>query len=158
MVLVVRYFALIAAGIAALNWAISYRRLTSGAVDGPVDSDRARRVLRFFWGGSIAFFLVLAALQWLGGYKHPLFPFYERTQTAWSSAAWAAIFAFWAALVVGLWRPGVADTAARLGLYRGRPVSARTFRLLATLMLLVNAAVFGALLLGLWGPIPKLPF
>jgi hypothetical protein len=158
MVFVVRYFALIAAGIAAINWTVTDRRLISGAFSGPVDRDAARRILRFFWGGSIGFFLVLGVLQWLGGYHDPLFPFYERTQTIWSSAAWIALFVLWAAMVVGLWRPGVADVAAQLGLYRGPPVSGRTFRLLATLLLLVNAAVFGALLLGFWGPIPRPSF
>ena len=64
----------------------------------------------------------------------------------------------WTALALGAWHPGVAEAVLALGLFRGPTLSPRAFRLLATMMLLFNAAVFGALLLGVWGPIPKPTF
>lgn len=158
MALLFRYFAFIAAAICVFNWTAGARRLAVALDDASVDRAIATRVLRLFWGGQLALFLLVAILQFLGGYSDPLFPLYEGLRTSASRVVWLGVFALWIALALGIWRPGVAKAAVALGLFRGPAVSPQTFRLIATGLLLVNAAVFGALLLGVWGPIPKPTF
>lgn len=151
MSFVFRYFALVAAVFSAVNLVWMDRRLTAEPrrLD-PEGTAKGRAILRVYFGGAIAFFLALTALQWLGGFPDPLFPLYDPTGNRWSAIAWVLVFALWSAVLVGLWRPGIADVAVKLGMYRGPEMSGRTFRLLMTAVLLVNASVFLALILGLW--------
>jgi len=159
MEIVFRFFTLLAAAVSAINWMVAERRMRAwGASEPLIVSGLARRVARVFYGSMIVFFLVLGALQWIGGYDDPLFHLYDRTRTPCSSAAWFLAALLWTIHIVGVWRPGVAEAALRLGLSRGPAVSGRTVRLIVTLGLLVNAVVFATLLAGAWGPIPRPKF
>jgi len=159
MDIIFRYFVIFAAAISAYNWVAAERKLR--AVDlsaSPEQAALGRTVARTFYGSMIGFFLILGLLQWAGRYDDPLFPFYDRTTTVWSSAAWALFAILWTIHIVGIWRPGVAEAAVRFGLFRGRAVSAKTLRVIVTLGLLVNVIVFASLLAGVWGPIPRPQF
>lgn len=159
MDIVFRYFAVIAAGISAANWVAAERRLRSAKIDlSPDRAALALKVARTFYGSMVVGFLLLAILQWAGGYADPLFPLYDRTTTISSTAAWALFGILWTIHLIGIWRPGVAEAALQLGLFRGPTVSPRMFRLITTVGLLVNMTVFAALLAGLWGPIRRPAF
>ena len=159
MDIVFRYFVVVAALVSAINWLTLERRLrSSSATAPPTQTALARKVARTVYGSMIAFFLILGLLQWGGGYADPLFPFYERTTTVWSSAAWTLIAVLWMIHIIGIWRPGVAEAALQLGLFRGPAVSPQAFRLIVTFGLLVNIVVFATLLTGMWGPIPRPTF
>jgi len=159
MDIVFRYFVVVAALVLAINWLTLERRLrSSSATAPPTQIALASKVARTFYGSMIAFFLILGLLQWGGRYADPLFPFYELTRTVWSSAAWTLIAVLWMIHIVGIWRPGVAEAALQLGLFRGPAVSPQAFRLIVTLGLLVNILVFAMLLTGMWGPIPRPTF
>jgi hypothetical protein len=159
MDVILKYFPLIAAAVSALNWALASRRLRLITIPAPpTDVALDRRVARTLFGSMIGFFLIFGGLQWAGGYSDPFFPFYDRTSTIWSTSAWILTALLWSVHLIGLWRPGVADAALRLGVFRGPAISARTFRLIATAGLLVSAVVFGTLLLGIWGPVPRPTF
>ena len=159
MDIILRYFVIFAAAIPAYQWVATQRKLrASDAGASPEQAALDRRVARTFYGSSIGFFLILGLLQWAGRYDDPLFPFYDRTTTLCSTAAWALVAILWTIHIVGVWRPGVAEAAVRLGIFRGRTLSAKTFRVIVTLGLLVNAIVFASLLAGVWGPIPRPKF
>lgn len=157
MPIIFRYFALVAAAVSAFNWAWMDRRLAAEPRSLTAEEiAKGRAILRLYFGGGIAFFLALTALQWLGGFQDPLFPIYDPTGNPWSETAWGLVFALWTAVLVGLWRPGIADIAVKLRMYRGPAMSGHTFRLVMTGVLIVNACACLALILGLWS-LPALP-
>lgn len=155
MPLVFKYFAVIAAVVSLVNLVLVERRV---AAAGGASDALSRRVVRVYFGMLIAYFLILFALQLAGGYADPLFPFYERTRTVPALLAWLLTYTLWSAALVGIWRPGVAEAVARLGLVRVPARSATSVRALVTLALLVNGVVFGLLLAGVFGPIPRPQF
>ena len=158
MTFVFRYFALVAAALSAINWVWMDRRLTTEPrLLDPEATATGRAILRVYFGGGIAFFLAVGVLQWLGGFPDPLFPIYDPTGNQWSITAWVLVFALWAGTLIGLWRPGIADVAVKLGMYRGPQMSGRTFRLVMTGILIVNACVFLTLILGLWHLPARIP-
>ncbi len=117
-----------------------------------------RRIVRVIYGELTAFFLIIALIQWKGGYSDPLFPFYERTSTVWSQLAWVLAFALWIINLFWLWRPGVAEAAVKAG-FLGRPeMSAKTFRLIVSAIMVVDIVFFAALLAGVWGPFARPKF
>lgn len=114
-----------------------------------------RRIVRVIYGELTAFFLILGLLQWRGGYPDPLFPFYERTSTVWSQLAWVLAFSLWIINLFWLWRPGVAEAAVQAGFLGRSEMSAGTFRLIVTAILVADMIFFASLLAGVWGPIAR---
>lgn len=118
-----------------------------------VATDLPRRIVRIIYGELTAFFLILAVVQWKGGYPDPLFPFYERTSTVSSQLVWVLAFALWIINLFWLWRPGVAEAAVQAGFLGRSDMSAKTFRLIVSAIMIVDLVFFAALLAGVWGPI-----
>ena len=153
--LVFRYFALIAAAITCVNWVVAERRMTARLAATSAATELPRRIVRIIYGELTAFFLLLAFLQWRGGYPDPLFPFYERASTVWSQLAWVVLFALWIINLFWLWRPGVAEAAVQAGFLGRSEMPAKTFRLIVTAILVVDMIFFAALLAGVWGPFSR---
>lgn len=152
---ILRYFYFAAALVGALNLLLAERRLraTPTALDAEAAA-LARRVLWAVHGRGAAVLLATGVLQHAAGYADPIFAFYDPRSAA-SIAVWTMAYLAWAVSLIGLWRPGVAEVAIDLALYRGPRLSPTTFRVVFTTLTIVNAVVFGALLAGLWGPIPR---
>lgn len=153
--IILRYFCFLAAAVGAANLVLAGRRLRTAPM--ALDAARASLARRVLWavhGGSAVMLLVTGIVQHAAGYADPFFAFYDPHSPA-SVAVWSMAYVSWAATLVGLWRPGVAEVAVELALYRGPRVSPTTFRIVFTALTIVNATVFGALLAGLWGPIAR---
>jgi hypothetical protein len=151
-----RNFALIAAAFSGINWVVAERRMNARLpAASSVATDLPRRIVRIIYGELTAFFLIVALIQWKGGHSDPLFPFYERTSTVGSQLVWVLAFALWIINLFWLWRPGVAEAAVQAG-FLGRPdMSARTFRLIVSAIMVVDLIFFAALLAGVWGPVTR---
>ena len=156
MDLIFHYFAFIAAAVCAINLAVAGRRLDrqlerQGPGRGPLalaeERERAQLLLRVWYGSALVFFLALGAVQLVRGYSTVFFMFAPRPHDPLVIALWVTVYATWAAILFALWRPGLAETALRVGLIRGQ-IPPTAVRVVGTVALLINAVAFTLLLAG----------